>query len=231
MDRLAHLNQLLADLEAQLAGLETALALAPLEDKARLRLLVQKKQQEIQPYAEEKAQLEAGQKSVTPLIDPGVLMQGIVRAVDLLRRVTIDPQAIVTQPHKPATLVRRDPLSVFSSYSSYTHADKAVYYDLIIRCPACLGEGKEPEPASQWFHDKCGGKMQIGDDAQLKCVKCGDSFHIKFASYVCQLHPTHFRPAKAASFVTSISVSGQMSDNIMNIQWMRELLSNMDDDW
>ena len=57
MDRLAHLNQLLANLEAQLEGLEKALALAPLEDKARLRLLVQEKQREIQPYAEEKAQL------------------------------------------------------------------------------------------------------------------------------------------------------------------------------
>jgi hypothetical protein len=61
MDRLAHLNQLLATLEEQLAGLEKALALAPMEDKARLRLLVQEKQREIQPYAEEKARLEAGQ--------------------------------------------------------------------------------------------------------------------------------------------------------------------------
>ncbi|MGA1132917.1 MAG: hypothetical protein ACO31I_11735, partial [Prochlorotrichaceae cyanobacterium] len=49
---------------ARLAGLEKALALAPMEDKARLRLLVQEKQREIQPYAEEKARLEAGPKSV-----------------------------------------------------------------------------------------------------------------------------------------------------------------------
>jgi hypothetical protein len=63
-DRLAHLNQLLSDLEAQLAGLEKALALAPMEDKARLRLLVQEKQREMQPYQQEKAQLEAASRAI-----------------------------------------------------------------------------------------------------------------------------------------------------------------------
>ena len=64
MDRLAHLNQLLADLEAQLEGLEKALTLAPMEDKARLRLLVQEKQREIQPYEQERRELLSLQGSI-----------------------------------------------------------------------------------------------------------------------------------------------------------------------
>ncbi len=59
MDRLAHLNQLLANLEEQLAGLEKALTLAPMEEKARLRLLVQEKQREMQPYQQERGKLLA----------------------------------------------------------------------------------------------------------------------------------------------------------------------------
>ena len=68
-DRLSHLNQLLAKLGEQLAGLEKALILAPLEEKARLRLLIQEKQQEMLPYAEEKATLEVS-SSARVLIPP-----------------------------------------------------------------------------------------------------------------------------------------------------------------
>jgi len=66
MDRLAHLNQLLANLGEQLAGLENAFTLAPLEEKARLRLLIQEKQREMLPYAKEKAKLEAESRTIHP---------------------------------------------------------------------------------------------------------------------------------------------------------------------
>ena len=108
----------------------------------------------------------------------------------------------------------------------------ATYYDLIIRCPACLADGKEPGPASQWFHAKsgCGGKMQIGDDAQLKCVKCSEAFHIKVSRYACALHATDFRPTTAAHFASAISTAGQIT-GVAGRQWLIRLLENMGDDW
>ena len=77
-DRLVHLSQLLSDLEVQLAGLEIALSLAPMEDKARLRLLVQEKQREMQPYQQEKAQLEAASRAIG--VNPGDTNPGDIEA-------------------------------------------------------------------------------------------------------------------------------------------------------
>lgn len=80
-DRLTHLNQLLAGLEEQIAGLEKALSLAPLEDKARLKLLLADKRQEMQPYELERADLlssEGLHKS------PNVAVPGIQILGDLI---------------------------------------------------------------------------------------------------------------------------------------------------
>ncbi|MDL5052662.1 hypothetical protein QQ056_03680 [Oscillatoria laete-virens NRMC-F 0139] len=106
------------------------------------------------------------------------------------------------------------------------------YYDLVISCPACLADGKPQGPATQWFHAKsgCGGKMQIGDDAQLKCANCGEAFHIKVARYACTLHSTDFRPATPAHFASAISTAGQVT-GVAGRQWLITLLENMGDDW
>jgi hypothetical protein len=108
----------------------------------------------------------------------------------------------------------------------------ATYYDLIIRCPACLSDGKEPGPPSQWFHAKpgCDGKAQIGDDAQIKCAKCGDTFHLKTARYACYVHETDYRPTSSAHFASAISTAGQVT-SIAGKQWLINLLENMGDDW
>ena len=108
----------------------------------------------------------------------------------------------------------------------------ATYYDLIIRCPACLAKGVEPGPASQWFHAKsgCNGKMQIGDDAQMKCVKCGEAFHINVTRYACEAHQTDFRAATPAHFASAISTAGQVT-SIAGRQWLIKLLENMGEDW
>ncbi len=115
-DRLAHLNQLLENLEAQLAGLEKALALAPLEDKARLRLLIQEKQREIQPYTEEKAQLE-GQKSVQSPVVPSVAHQSV----------------------SPMATNSAEPLNVFISYA---HADEVLKDELVVHLATLKRQGK-----------------------------------------------------------------------------------------
>ena len=116
-DRLAHLNQLLADLEAQLEGLEKALALAPLEDKARLRLIIQEKQREIQPYSEEKARLEAGQQSVQ---SPAVL-------------------SVTHQAVSPVATHSAEPLRVFISYA---HRDEDLKDELEMHLATLKRQGK-----------------------------------------------------------------------------------------
>ena len=41
----------------------------------------------------------------------------------------------------------------------------ATYYNLNIRCPACIANGFSGGTPGQWYHVNCGGKIQIGDDA------------------------------------------------------------------
>lgn len=108
----------------------------------------------------------------------------------------------------------------------------ATYYDLKIRCPACLANGEEPGPASQWYHGKsgCDGKIQIGDDAQMKCASCGESFHIKVARYACAKHQTDFRSTTPGHFATAISTAGQVT-SVAGRQWLIRLLENMGEDW
>jgi hypothetical protein len=108
----------------------------------------------------------------------------------------------------------------------------ATYYDLKIRCPACLANGKQSGPPSQWFHAKpgCNGKLQIGDDAQFRCVKCNEASHIKNWRYACESHQSDYRPVPAAHFASAIATAGQVT-NIAGRQWLIDLLENMGDDW
>jgi len=107
----------------------------------------------------------------------------------------------------------------------------ATYYDLLIQCPACIKEkGYDSNPPGQWYHDGCGGKLQIGDNAYLKCAKvgCGKSSHIKNWRYACQKHSSDFRPTTAAHFANAISISGQVT-SVAGRQWLLTLLQNLED--
>ncbi|MDJ1170071.1 hypothetical protein PMG71_11590 [Roseofilum sp. BLCC_M154] len=108
----------------------------------------------------------------------------------------------------------------------------ATYYDLIIRCPACLADNKEPGPASQWYHGKpgCNGKIQIGDDAQMKCASCGEAFHLKVARYAHEGYHSDYRATTPAHFASAISTAGQVT-SIAGRQWLIKLLENMGEDW
>lgn len=107
----------------------------------------------------------------------------------------------------------------------------ATYYDLYISCPACLGK-KPPviQPPAYWTHaNDCGARIQIGDDAYLKC-KNGHSSHIRNWKYACDEHATDYRPCSAASFAHAISIAGQLA-NIGGILWFRSIIDNMGTDW
>lgn len=105
------------------------------------------------------------------------------------------------------------------------------YYDLKIRCPACISEGKSGDPVAQWYHaNGCGGKLQIGDNAYLKCVSCGHTKHIKNWRYACPTHESDFKPCTGASFANAISTAGQVT-SIAGIRWLKTLMDNMGEDW
>jgi len=106
----------------------------------------------------------------------------------------------------------------------------ATYYDLIIRCPACIADGLSGGTPHQWYHSNCGGKAQIGDDAYLKCVSCGQSNHLKNWRYACGEHETDYRSTTSAHFANAISTAGQVT-SVAGKAWLIKLLENMGEDW
>lgn len=106
----------------------------------------------------------------------------------------------------------------------------AAYHDLIMRCPACIENNQSTGPARQWYHAKegCNGKIQIGDDANFKCTRCNESFHIRDARYACEAHQSDYRPTTSAHFASAISTAGQVT-SIAGKQWLMRLLENMGD--
>ena len=106
----------------------------------------------------------------------------------------------------------------------------AQYYDLQMRCPACIAEGKSGGPCVQWYHTECGGQLQVGDDANYKCVSCGYISHIKNWRYACREHETDFRPTTNAHFANAISTSGQIA-SVAGREWLIRLLENLGSDW
>lgn len=102
------------------------------------------------------------------------------------------------------------------------------YYDLKIRCPACIAVGKSGGYLSQWYHTDCGGRLQIGDNAYIRCSNCYYQDQIKYWRYACESHETSYRPTNANSFANAIATAAQIA-NIAGVRWYQKLLDNLDD--
>jgi hypothetical protein len=113
---------------------------------------------------------------------------------------------------------------------SYKLSRMETYYDLIIRCPACIAEGKHGGNPTQWYHTNCGGKIQVGDDANFKCASCSYSSHIKNWRYACQAHATDFRATTSNHLASAVSTAGQVV-GIAGKKWLINLLENLGEDW
>lgn len=104
----------------------------------------------------------------------------------------------------------------------------ATYYDLFMQCPACIKDfGYDDQPPGQWYHNNCGGKIQIGDNAYYKCLSCGKSSHVKNWQYACQKH-TDYKSVSNAHFANAISIAGQITSKAGK-QWLSTLLENLGD--
>jgi hypothetical protein len=101
----------------------------------------------------------------------------------------------------------------------------AVYYDLKIRCPACIAVGLSGGVPSYWYHD-CGGRLQVGDNAFYRCSSCQHTSHIKNWRYACASHQGNYRETNVNHFASAISTASQLS-GIAGKIWMLRLLENL----
>jgi hypothetical protein len=104
----------------------------------------------------------------------------------------------------------------------------ATDYDLFIKCPATHTHYGSNFP-SQWYHAGCGAKMQIGDDARLRCTN-GHSNHVRNWRYVCPEHENTYLASSAAEFANAISLAKQITSRA-ETSWLLRLLDNMGADW
>lgn len=102
------------------------------------------------------------------------------------------------------------------------------YFDLIIRCPACIKDNVDPGPATSWYHTECNGGLQIGDDATYRCKQCSYTEHVKEWRYKCKQHRAEFRSTSSAHLASAISTAGQIT-SVAGRQWLMSFLDNLGD--
>lgn len=102
------------------------------------------------------------------------------------------------------------------------------YYDLKIRCPACISIGRSGGIPSYWYHDECGGRLLVGDNACYRCSACGYTSHIKNWRYACTSHQSSYWETDSNHFASAISTASQLSGTAGRV-WMLRLLANLGD--
>lgn len=100
------------------------------------------------------------------------------------------------------------------------------YFDLVIRCPACIAEGRQGGVPRQWYHVECGGRIQVGDNAYYKCTHCRTELHVGVWRYICDEHGSTPKPTSAAHIANAVSTAGQMT-SIAGRQWLMSFLENL----
>jgi|SRR5579871_510108 len=106
--------------------------------------------------------------------------------------------------------------------------EEVIWFDLIMRCPACLADGHDPGPEGQWYHAMDSGRMQVGDNAEYRCQSCEHHAHVRNWRYACTQHETDYRPTTAAHLANALSTAGQIVSRAGR-QWMQRFLENSGD--
>lgn len=104
--------------------------------------------------------------------------------------------------------------------------EPAEWFDLVMRCPACLADNREPGPISQWYHAMDSGTVQVGSSAEYRCLGCKHQAHVKEWRYACETHQTEYRRTNAAHLSNALSTAGQIT-SIAGRQWMTRFLENL----
>ena len=101
-----------------------------------------------------------------------------------------------------------------------------VWFNLVMRCPACISANKEPGPQGQWYHSMDGGVIQVGSIAEYRCMSCQHHEHVRNWRYTCEAHQIDYRPTSSAHLANALSIAGQIT-NMAGRQWMRTFLENL----
>lgn len=104
------------------------------------------------------------------------------------------------------------------------------YHRLFFACPACLNAGRRMTPATYWYHSdrNCGGALDIGSNATLRCSSCYYSSHVSNWRYSCDNHSGHYRSTTSAHFASSISMSAALLA-AGGRAWLMDVLDNLSD--
>lgn len=102
------------------------------------------------------------------------------------------------------------------------------YYDLWMRCPACIADGRTGGEPGQWYHSHCGGKLQAGDNACYRCSDCGTEVHVRDWRYACTAHESDYRPTTSAHLANAVSTAGQITSRAGR-QWLLRFLDCLGD--
>lgn len=86
---------------------------------------------------------------------------------------------------------------------------------------------------SQWIHANCGGKMEVSDDAELRCKKDGTIHHVKEWRWGCPEHgdpanQDYYQPTNSTTVAAVISVAGALTQK-QGAAWLRKFLDNLGD--
>ncbi|MBB5869728.1 hypothetical protein F4553_003107 [Allocatelliglobosispora scoriae] len=100
------------------------------------------------------------------------------------------------------------------------------WFDLVMRCPACLADNVEAGPIGQWYHAVDNGTVQVGSSAHYRCLSCQHTEHVRNWRYACAAHQTDYRPTNAAHLSNALSTAGQIT-SIAGRQWMQQFVSNL----
>jgi hypothetical protein len=103
---------------------------------------------------------------------------------------------------------------------------EVVWFDLIMRCPACLAKGVDPGPEALWYHSLDNDKIQVGNNAEYKCTGCNYMSHVRNWRYACKLHETDYRPTSSEHLANALSVGGQFASQ-GGREWLQRFLDNL----
>jgi len=100
-----------------------------------------------------------------------------------------------------------------------------VYYQLKIVCPGnnCSNKNTVVE---RWDHHNCGGTMEIGDNAHLRCKRCYHHAHIKDWQFACSVHAGDFQAWNDQSFALAISNSLAAIQTVTDHAWVAKMIKN-----
>ncbi len=105
-------------------------------------------------------------------------------------------------------------------------SDASEWFNLVMRCPACLADNRDPGPVDQWYHAMDSAMVQVGSSAEYRCLGCKHTEHVRNWRYACQAHQTEYRPTTSAHLSNALSTAGQIT-SIAGRQWMQKFLQNL----